>query len=148
MTPDYLNTLSSAIYLQNCAVGWWDNPNRCLYECLQLVSTEVAEATEGARKDLMDDHLPHRKMEEVELADALIRVLDLGGCLGLQVREVVIATELIEADIYTDVVCLICTIAAHRGYDIRAAMEEKLEYNRRRADHKRENRAQAHGKKF
>ena len=70
---------AAAIYAQNKAVGWWDDPNRCIYQTLQLVSTEVAEATEGERKNLMDDHLPTRKMGEVELADALIRVLDLGG---------------------------------------------------------------------
>ena len=71
------------IYEQNVAVGWWDDPDRCLYTTMQLVSTEVAEGTEGERKNLMDDHLPHRRMGEVELADALIRVLDLGGKLGL-----------------------------------------------------------------
>lgn len=67
------------IYQQNKAVGWWDDPNRCVYQTLQLVSTEIAEATEGERKNLMDDHLPSRKMGEVELADALIRILDVGG---------------------------------------------------------------------
>lgn len=67
------------IYQQNKTVGWWDDPDRCIYQTLQLVSTEIAEATEGERKNLMDDHLPTRKMGEVELADALIRVLDLGG---------------------------------------------------------------------
>lgn len=75
----YINDLAVQIHADCVKAGWWDNPDRCLYECLQLVSTEVAEATEGARKDLMDDHLPHYKMEEVEYADALIRVLDLGG---------------------------------------------------------------------
>ena len=53
--------------------------DRCIYRTLQLVNTEISEATEGERKNLMDDHLPHRKMGEVELADALIRLLDLGG---------------------------------------------------------------------
>ncbi len=77
-----INELSTAIYAQNKAVGWWDDPNRCTYQTLQLVSTEIAEATEGERKDLMDDHLPARKMGEVELADALIRVLDFGGRYG------------------------------------------------------------------
>lgn len=38
---------------------------------------------EGHRKGLMDDKLPHRPMIEVELADAVIRIGDLCGALGL-----------------------------------------------------------------
>ena len=34
---------------------------------------------EGARKDLMDTHLKHRSMMEVELADAIIRIFDLAS---------------------------------------------------------------------
>lgn len=34
------------------------------------------------------------------------------------------------------------------GYDLAGAILEKMEYNRHRADHKIENRKQAHGKKF
>ena len=74
-----INELAVDIHESCKSAGWWDNPNRCVYECLQLVSTEIAEATEGERKDLMDDHLTHRKAGDVELADALIRILDLGG---------------------------------------------------------------------
>ena len=47
-----------------------------------LIVSEVAEAMEGERKDLMDDKLPHRKMAEVELADALIRIFDYAGGHG------------------------------------------------------------------
>ena len=47
-----------------------------------MISTEVAEATEGVRKFLMDTKLTHYPMEVVELADVLIRILDLGGKLG------------------------------------------------------------------
>ena len=78
------NPKAKEIFEQNKAVGWWDDMNRCIYQTLQLINTEIAEATEGARKNLMDDHLPHRKMEEVELADVLIRTLDLGGRMGLE----------------------------------------------------------------
>jgi hypothetical protein len=80
-----VNALSKEIFEANKAVGWWDDMNRCIITTIQLISTEVAEATEGERKDLMDDHLPHRKQGEVELADALIRTLDLGGRFGLLV---------------------------------------------------------------
>lgn len=87
LSPERVNELSQTIYNNNKSVGWWDDPNRCLFECLQLVNTEVSEATEGCRKNLMDDHLPHRKMEEVELADAAIRALDLAGHLGIEFRQ-------------------------------------------------------------
>ena len=72
--------------------GWWTDlatgePVKITKELvgskLMLVVTEVAEAMEGNRKDKMDDHLPHRKMIEVELADAVIRIGDLAGALGL-----------------------------------------------------------------
>lgn len=43
---------------------------------LMLVTTELSEAMEGARKNLMDDHLPQYKMEHVEIIDAFIRELD------------------------------------------------------------------------
>lgn len=74
------------IHKWNCEVGWWDDPKECVYQKIQLIVTEVAEATEGARRDLMDTHLPDRKMEEVEYADALIRTLDLGGKFNLIFR--------------------------------------------------------------
>lgn len=50
---------------------------------LMLVVSEVAEAMEGWRKGVQDDHLPHRPMIEVELADAVIRIGDLAGGLNL-----------------------------------------------------------------
>lgn len=50
---------------------------------LCLIHSEVSEAMEGHRKNLMDDKLPHRKMIEVELADAVIRIMDLAGAMNL-----------------------------------------------------------------
>ena len=50
---------------------------------LMLIVSEVSEAMEGHRKGLQDDKLPHRPMIEVELADAVIRIADLAGALGL-----------------------------------------------------------------
>ena len=50
---------------------------------LMLIVSELAEAMEGDRKDLMDDKLPHRKMREVELADAVIRIFDTAGGFGM-----------------------------------------------------------------
>lgn len=109
-----INELAVEIHQNNVDAGWWDKP-REKGTLLMLVVSEIAEAMEGERKDLMDDHLPHRKMAEVELADAVIRILDYAGAFG---------------------------------YDVEGAMAEKLEYNKQRLDHKRENRAKEGGKQF
>ena len=77
--------------------------------------SELSEAMEGVRKNQMDDHLPHRKMEEVELADCVIRILDYAGAYGL---------------------------------DVFGAIAEKVEYNKKRQDHKIENRKKGNGKAF
>lgn len=76
-----LRELIGDIHQANREAGWWDNP-REIGTLLCLIHSEVSEAMEGARKDLMDDHLPERKMVEVELADAVIRIFDLAGGMG------------------------------------------------------------------
>lgn len=62
--------------------GWWVKP-REIGTLLCLVHSEISEAMEGARKDSMDDHLPYRKALEVELADAMIRIMDISGAYNL-----------------------------------------------------------------
>lgn len=55
-------------------------------ELIALMHSELSECLEGVRKKLMDDKLPHRTMEEVELADLLIRVFDYAGNWGLDLE--------------------------------------------------------------
>lgn len=50
---------------------------------IALIHSELSEMVEGIRKDAMDDKLPHRKQEEVELADTLIRMEDYAGTYSL-----------------------------------------------------------------
>lgn len=81
-----LNQLAQTVHAAN--IKWWQDVDTKLPikrnkgELLMLIVSEVAEAMEGERKDLMDDKLPHRKMAEVELADTIIRVLDYAAAFG------------------------------------------------------------------
>lgn len=65
--------------------GWFHCPktgeeiDRNLGEIFALIHSEISEALEGHRKDLMDDKLTHRKMVPVELFDAAIRIFDTIG---------------------------------------------------------------------
>ena len=84
-----INDLAKYVHGNNVKAGWFTNLatgerlDRNVPEMLCLIHSEVSEALEGFRKDLMDDHLPNRKMIEVELADTVIRILDLSGYLKL-----------------------------------------------------------------
>jgi NTP pyrophosphatase (non-canonical NTP hydrolase) len=57
---------------------------------LALIHSEVSEALEGDRKTLMDDKLPQYKMQDVELADAIIRILDLAGGMNIPLGEIIL----------------------------------------------------------
>ncbi len=57
---------------------------------LLLIISEVIEAAEGVRKGLKDDKLPHRDMLEVEMADAIIRIMDLGAGLNMDLAGAIV----------------------------------------------------------
>lgn len=83
-----INELVKICYDASFKAGWHTDINtgelkeRNKGEMLCLIHSEISEAMEGERKKLMDDHLRHRPMAEVELADAVIRICDYAGRWG------------------------------------------------------------------
>jgi len=78
-----LNELSKAAYAQSCWNGFYDDNipvdvNQILVKLL-LINGEVSEAVEALRKDQGSDRLHE------ELADVMIRLLDLAGFVNMDV---------------------------------------------------------------
>lgn len=93
-------TLGAMMLQQRCHnqawnAGWWHDPKtgefvqRPVPELLCLIHSEISEALEGYRKNQKDDHLPHRDMLEVELADAVIRIFDMAGGLNYELADAI-----------------------------------------------------------
>lgn len=84
-----INELQHVCHSRSHNAGWWDDyiamPQQYrkyfLASRYALIQSEGNEAFEGLRKNKMDDHLPHRKSEEVELADLVIRIMDYAGAM-------------------------------------------------------------------
>lgn len=177
-----LNELSKRVHEGN--KKWWTDMDTGLPiernkgELLMLVITELAEAVEGIRKNLMDDKLPHRKMEEVEMADALIRMCDYCGGFGITFEDQMVvhyfndgagkvkhiqnkAGQIFEIcrcvtdfDFSNQEYAVGVAVGAIKEYcsshnlDLEGAIEEKLAYNATRIDHTHEHRKSENGKKF
>lgn len=169
--------LQNKIHTQNREMGWWDEP-RPFSTFVCLFHSELSEAMEGDRKNLMDDHLPQYPMVAVEIADFVIRVLDyLGSEDDIDAQEmttiekpdydncefiaemhrfVSVAHYCHSQDVGLDnveeslsfAIMLAKSMAKSNGWDLLQIILEKVEYNKHRADHKRENRAKENGKKY
>lgn len=155
---------------------WWrdlktgERIQRHPKELLMLVVTELSECLEGVRKNLLDDKLKHRFMEEVEMADAYIRLLDIAG--GFDFELVYIPNENMcnenKPQAIFDITCGVTVFFMSNGeevsmsgllamirdycikhkWDLDGAVREKLEYNKIRLDHTVEARKADGGKKF
>lgn len=71
--------------------GFWE-ADRSDGEALALIHSEISEALEALRAgNPQDDKLPHLLNVEVELADAVIRIMDLAAARGWRVGEAIVA---------------------------------------------------------
>lgn len=91
-----LNQLRDMCHGASRDAGWYtdletDKPKeRNIGELLMLIVSELSECFEGVRKDQLDDHLPAEKMEHVEMADVIIRIMDYCGYRGIDIGRLVI----------------------------------------------------------
>jgi len=68
-----------------CEKGWWET-DRSDGEIIALIHSELSEALEACRKgNPADKHIPQHKNVEVELADAVIRIMDFAGSRGFDI---------------------------------------------------------------
>ena len=86
-----INILRDICFNESLKAGWHTDletgalKERNKAEMICLMHSELSEAMEGERKNLMDDHLPHRPMVEVEMADTVIRIMDYCGRWGYDI---------------------------------------------------------------
>ena len=91
-----VNVLVDACHGASVKGGWWHDIatgeplQRNKLEMIALIHSEISEAVEGVRKGINDDHLPGYPMEDVEMADALIRIFDYIGGHKLQAADALV----------------------------------------------------------
>jgi hypothetical protein len=85
-----LNELTQKVHIANAK--WWQDQvtqqpiKRNKGELLALVHSEISEGDEAEDATSYDDKLPHRLGDEVEMADAFIRLCDYAGGFGYDLQ--------------------------------------------------------------
>lgn len=97
---DVVNDLCDIAHQISCDHGFYAGADFNLGEKLALIHSEISEALEASRKSEKeaDHHIPQWLNFEVELADAVIRIMDLAAFMQIPLGEVIADKMLYNAD--------------------------------------------------
>lgn len=84
-------TVAEDVHSNSVEHGFWPNGQRNFGEAIALVMSELGEAMEAHRKKAMAEHIDGFCGVEEELADAVIRIMDLAVGLGIDLGGALLA---------------------------------------------------------
>ena len=88
---NHFASMSGSIHDNAAVHGWWEEPRED-GTLIALIMSEAAEALEALRKgNGPDEHCPQFSGAEVELADVVIRIMDMAEARGWNVAGAIVA---------------------------------------------------------
>lgn len=94
MFADYFDAMALYAYENSKSKGFWDmgTEARNKGEMVALIHSEASELLEAIRhSNPPDPHCPEFSSAEIELADIVIRVMDMGTAFGWRVAGAIVA---------------------------------------------------------
>lgn len=82
--------LADVVHLGAQERGWWTEP-RNDGELIALMHSELSEGLEALRKPGPSDHIPEFSGIEEELADVIIRIMDMSVARGYNLADAILA---------------------------------------------------------
>ena len=88
---NHFASMSGSIHDNAAVHGWWEKPRED-GTLIALIMSEAAEALEALRNgNKPDEHCPQFSGAEVELADVIIRIMDMAEARGWDVAGAIVA---------------------------------------------------------